>query len=179
MGHGEYLAVHAELLHQAAHGFSHRAAHAGVHLVKNQGLHRTQLAGHHRYRQGNPRQFTARGHFAHGSGRAARMAGDQKANVFQPRLGRRFKRRQRHLKRAALHAQALHGFGDGSYQFWGCFLALFGNRQGFRLVRLGGGLLGGFQGGEVGGRIESRQFFFPGGEQRGQFIRCAFVTPGQ
>jgi hypothetical protein len=125
--------------HQAAHRLGHGAAHAGVHLVEDQRLRRAQLAGGDGNGQRNARQLAAGGHLAHRPRRAAGMACDQKADVFQPAwrwaAAQLF---QRHFEAAALHAQALHGLGDGLGQQRRGLGALRETARGLRPGRLCG-----------------------------------------
>ena len=55
--HGQHLAVLAQLLHQAPHGFGHGAADARIDLVKDQGASLTEFAGGDRDGQRDAREF--------------------------------------------------------------------------------------------------------------------------
>jgi hypothetical protein len=179
VGHGHDLAVAAQLLHQPAHGFGHGAAHAGIHLVKDQCLRRAQLAGGDGNGQRNARQLAARGHLAHGPRCAAGVASDQEGHVFQPALGGLRGFFQRHFKPAALHAQALHGLGDGLGQQRRGLGALARQRARFGHVGGCGFLFGGLQRAQVGCGVQLGQLFLPARQQAGQLGRRAFVAARQ
>ena len=88
VGDGQHLPVAAELAHQAPDRLRDGAADAGVDLVEDQRLRRTQLAGGDGDGQRHARQFAARGDLGDRPWRAAGMAGDQEADVFQAGLHR-------------------------------------------------------------------------------------------
>ena len=86
---------------------------------------------------------------------------------------------QADIELTTLHAQALHGGGDGRGQP-GCGLgagarqlAGFGTQGGLRL------LFGMLQGHQIGGRIQPVQLLFPACQQGRQFGRAALVAPCQ
>ena len=106
VGHGQHLAVAAELLHQAAHRVGHGAADAGIDLVEDQRRRRlgaaAELARGHRDGQRDARQLAAGGHLASGRGvlpawPATRNSADSRPNdcgcvlrlAAPPRSGRR------------------------------------------------------------------------------------------
>ena len=86
---------------------------------------------------------------------------------------------QRDLETAALHAQALHGLGDGLRQAGRRLLARLAERPGFLHVGLLRGLLGVLQRLEVALRVERLQLGLPAGQQGRQLGRRALVAAGE
>ncbi|GCL48422.1 hypothetical protein NIES3787_41410 [Microcystis aeruginosa NIES-3787] len=179
VGHGHHLAVAPQLFHKAAHGLGHGSAHARVHLVKNQCLRGTQLAGGHGNGQGNAREFPARSHLAHRTRCATCVACHQKGHVFQPALLGAGTGLQIHLELPALHAQALHGLGNGLGQQRCSLGACFGDRPGF--CQVGGMGLGfcGTQAVQVCRSVQLGQLGAPGFQQGWQVFGRALVAPCQ
>ena len=179
VGHGQHLAVAAQLPHEPAHGLGHRAADAAVDLVEDQGRRLAELAGGDRDRQRDARELAAGSDLADRPRRAARMAGDQELDVFQTvRLGFG-QRHQPGLEAPARHAQALHRRRDGLRQLPGRLFARGADLPGRLEQGLQGALLGVLQGIEVAAAVELGVLTLPLGQPLGQHLGLAAEAPGQ
>ena len=105
-----------------------------------------QLTGGHSNRQRQARQLTARSHFANRLGRGAWVACHQKLHAVDAMRAGLCQLVQLHFKPAALHAQTLHGLGDGARELGGCLGALLRQLACSGLVGLVSALLGFAQG---------------------------------
>ena len=107
------------------------------------------------------------------------MPRHQKTHVFQAVLHGLRGRCQRHLKLAALHAQALHGLGDGPGQLRCSLGPGLRDAAGLLLVLPLRRLLGGLQRCQVCGGVQLLQRLAPAVLQGRQFGRVVPVAPRQ